>query len=162
MSKKFAIYPGSFDPITYGHIDIVRRARQVFDQVYVAVLHNLEKKPLFDNEQRLELIKTVFKDDPGIIVESFQGLLVDYAAQKKCHTLIRGLRALSDFDYEFQISLTNRKLYPEGDTVFFMTDEKHAYLSSSIVKQVAKYKGNVSVFVPPCVEAALKVAYSHE
>lgn len=159
---KSAIYPGSFDPITFGHIDIVKRALKVFDHVYIGVLHNLDKTPLFSLEKRIEQIQTIFADEPKVSVEGFNGLLIDYAKQKEVHTIIRGLRALSDFDYEFQIALTNRKLDSDGDTIFFMTDEKHAYLSSSIVKQVAKYNGDISSFVPPLVLKDLRTYFAKE
>lgn len=156
---KKAIYPGSFDPITNGHIDIVNRAQTLFGEIHISVIENPSKTPLFSAIERIQFIQSIFSKRPGIFVESFQGLLVDYAKKKQIPTIIRGLRAVSDFDYEFQMALTNRHLYPEIDTVFLMTDEKYSYLSSSLVKQVAKYNGNISSFVPPEIKKALKDQY---
>jgi len=153
---KKAIYPGSFDPITNGHLDIVRRATTVFDKVYIAVLENPSKAPFFTLDERIRLIKKVIGKDPKIQVVGFHGLLVDLAKEKNIFTIIRGLRAVSDFEMEFQIALTNRTLHPKIDTVFLMTDFKYSYLSSSIVKQLAKYNGEIKAFVPSLVEKALK------
>ncbi len=151
-----ALYPGSFDPITYGHLDIINRACNLFDEVTIAIFDNPSKKAFFNFEERKELIIEVLAEHKNIKIDSFQGLLVDYAEQKSIQTVIRGLRAVSDFDYEFQIALTNRRLKNNIDTIFFMTDEKYSYLSSSIVKQVINYKGNISSFVPEIVENALR------
>ena len=153
---KKAIYAGSFDPITNGHIDIVRRARCLFEQVIIAVIQNPDKQSLFSMDERKQFIQSIFSSDDTIIVEGFEGLLVDYAKQKGVYTIIRGLRAVSDFDFEFQMALTNRQLNSEIETVFLMTGSEYSYLSSSVVKQLALYKADVSSFVPECVEKALK------
>ncbi len=154
--KKAAIYPGSFDPITNGHIDIVNRASIIFDVVYIAIFDNPDKTPLFSYTERKALISSVFQDNKSVVIDSFSGLLVDYAKKNQIPTVIRGLRAVSDFDYEFQMALTNRKLGDQMDTIFFMTDEKYSYLSSSLVKQVFKFGGDISTFVPESVQLALK------
>ena len=154
--KKKAIYPGSFDPITFGHLDIIKRASAVFDEVIIAIFDNQAKKSLFTFQERKNLILSIFEDVPNISVDMFRGLLVDYAKKNSINTVIRGLRAVSDFDYEFQMALTNRQLGKDIDTLFLMTDEKFSYLSSSIVKQVCKYGGDVSSFVPKKIENALK------
>ena len=154
MIKK-ALYPGSFDPITYGHLDIIKRASEIFDELTIAIVDNPDKRPLFSIEERKELIIKVIKAD-NVIIDSFKGLLVQYATDNSFQTIIRGLRAVSDFDYEFQMSLTNRRLGNNIDTIFFMTDEKYSYLSSSIVKQVCRYGGDIASFVPMEVAMALK------
>ena len=151
---KRAIYPGSFDPITYGHMDIIHRARQLFDEVYISIIYNPSKKPFFSFDERRALIEAVYADDPGIFVKEYKGLLVDFAREQDVFSIIRGLRAVSDFDYEFQFSLTNRKLEERMNTVFFMTDEKYSFLSSSLVKELASYDANISQFVPTVVEEA--------
>ncbi|MBH37491.1 pantetheine-phosphate adenylyltransferase [bacterium] len=153
--KKKALYPGSFDPITYGHLDIIKRASEIFDELTIAIVDNPDKHPLFSIQERKELIMTVIKAD-NVRIDSFQGLLVQYATDNNFQTIIRGLRAVSDFDYEFQMSLTNRRLGENIDTIFFMTDEKYSYLSSSIVKQVCRYGGDISSFVPDDVAIELK------
>lgn len=155
-----AVCPGSFDPVTYGHLDIIRRGAKVFDQVYVAVLKNSSKKPLFSVEERMELLKEVVKPFPNVVVESFNGLLVDYARSKNATTILRGLRAVSDFEYEMQITSMNRVLDENIETFFMMTNSQYAFLSSSIVKEVAKYNGNISDLVPPVVEEALRKKFS--
>lgn len=145
---KIAIYPGSFDPVTNGHIDVIQRAARLFDKVIVAVIRNPEKKPRFSLKERVEVLKKSLAKYSNITVESFAGLLVAYAQKKKANIIVRGLRAVSDFDYEFQMALTNRKMAPEVETVFFMTDYKYSYLSSSFVKQIAMLGGDISELVP--------------
>jgi len=154
---KIAIYPGSFDPITYGHIDIIKRASIIFDEVIVAVAKNILKEPLFSVEERMILIENAIREIHHIKVESFDGLLVDYASMKKANAVIRGLRAVSDFEYELQMALMNRKLNESVITVFLMPHEKYSYLNSSIVKEVARFGGNVDSFVPPFVQEKLLV-----
>ncbi|MBI1978380.1 MAG: pantetheine-phosphate adenylyltransferase [Candidatus Omnitrophica bacterium] len=157
MNKKSrALYPGSFDPITYGHIDLIDRALELFDEVYVAIAMNNEKQPLFTAKERLHMIEQVVGKRKGVIVDSFDGLMVDYARSKKIKTIIRGLRATSDFDYEFQMALTNRELAENIDTIFLMPSEKHFYLSSRLIKEIAQLGGEVSRFVPPLVARVLK------
>ena len=146
---KIAIYPGSFDPITLGHLDIIRRGAACFDKLYVCVMVNCEKKlPMFTPERRLELIRRSVADIPNVEVENWSGLLADYAKQKNACAIVKGLRAVSDFEYEFQMALANRKLNPELDTVFLMTSAEYMYLSSSIVKDIAVHGGGVADFVP--------------
>lgn len=151
-----AVCPGSFDPITYGHLDIIKRGAKVFDQLNVVVLNNSAKHPLFSVNERIELIKEVTKDIPNVKVDSFQGLLVDYAKSVNASAIIRGLRAVSDFEYEMQITSMNRVLNDEIETFFIMTNNQFSFLSSSIVKEVAKYNGKISELVPYAVEMALK------
>ncbi|WP_409275507.1 pantetheine-phosphate adenylyltransferase [Neobacillus sp. SCS-31] len=150
-----AVCPGSFDPVTYGHLDIIRRGAKVFDEVYVVVLNNSSKNPLFSVEERISLIGEVTKDLKNVKVDSFQGLLVDYAKSVNAGAIIRGLRAVSDFEYEMQITSMNRVLNENIETFFIMTNNQYSFLSSSIVKEVAKYGGKISELVPPAVEAAL-------
>jgi pantetheine-phosphate adenylyltransferase len=152
---RIAVCPGSFDPITYGHLDIITRAAKVFDELYVVVLSNSSKQPLFSVEERIELIDTVTKNIPNVKVDSFQGLLVDYAESVNADAIIRGLRAVSDFEYEMQITSMNRVLSDKIETFFIMTNNQYSFLSSSIVKEVAKYEGEISELVPPEVEQAL-------
>ncbi|MCM3665752.1 pantetheine-phosphate adenylyltransferase [Mesobacillus subterraneus] len=152
---RIAVCPGSFDPITYGHLDIITRAAKVFDELYVVVLNNSSKKPLFSVEERIELIETVTKNISNVKVDSFQGLLVDYAESVNADAIIRGLRAVSDFEYEMQITSMNRVLSDKIETFFIMTNNQYSFLSSSIVKEVAKYEGKISELVPPEVEEAL-------
>lgn len=152
---KIAICPGSFDPITNGHIDIIQRGAKVFDELYVVVLNNSSKNPLFTVEERVDLIKNVTSHIPNVKVDSFQGLLVDYAKSINANAIIRGLRAVSDFEYEMQGTSMNRVLDEELETFFMMTNSQYSFLSSSIVKEVAKYKGDISSLVPPLVEKAL-------
>ena len=146
--KKIAVYPGSFDPITNGHIDIIRRSSRTFDKVYVAVLVNSNKKPLFTTEERMEWIKRATKDLPNVEVDTFSGLLVDYMRMKGAGIIIKGLRAISDFEYEFQMALMNHKLSGEIETLFMMSSAKYQYLSSSIVKEVARHGGSLDGLVP--------------
>ena len=155
MGEKVAVVPGSFDPITNGHLDIIKRAADVFDVVYVAVLNNSSKNPLFDIDERIALIKEVTKDLPNTRVESSSGLLVEYAKSKNAKAIVRGLRAVSDFEYEMQITSMNRVLDENIETFFIMTKNQYSFLSSSIVKEVAKYGGNITELVPSVVENAL-------
>lgn len=154
-----AVCPGSFDPITYGHLDIISRGAKVFDEVYVSILNNSSKKPLFSVEERIELIKEVTKDIPNVKVDSFQGLLVDYAKNIGANAIIRGLRAVSDFEYEMQLTSMNRFLNNEIETFYIMTNNQYSFLSSSIVKEVAQYQGTIGELVPPKVEQALKLKF---
>lgn len=146
---RIAVYPGSFDPITNGHIDIIKRTCALFDVVYVSILSNSAKSPLFSVEERIELIKRATKDLKNVKVDSFTGLLVNYAREHDAKFIVKGLRAVSDFEYEFQMSLTNKQLAPEIETFFITTNSKYSYLSSSIVKEVAKYGGDLTEMVPP-------------
>lgn len=157
---KISIYPGSFDPITNGHIDIIERAAKLSDKLIVAVLNNSDKKPLFSVNERLEMIKDAIKDIKNVEVDSFEGLTVDYCKKKNASIMIRGLRAVTDFEYELQLAHTNRELNNEVDTVFLLADMNYSYLSSSTVRQVSEYGGDVSKFVTPFVEGKLKEKYS--
>ena len=158
---RIAIYPGSFDPITYGHIDIIERAAKLADNIIVVVLNNDEKKHLFSVSDRLEMIKDATRSYTNVEVDSFDGLLVDYAKLKCADMIIRGLRAVTDFEYELQLAQTNRELYNKVDTVFLLTNIQYSYLSSSIVKQVAKEKGDISKFVTPYVISKLKEKFNN-
>ncbi|MBI5476655.1 MAG: pantetheine-phosphate adenylyltransferase [Ignavibacteriales bacterium] len=153
---KIAIYPGTFDPITYGHVDVIERAREIFDKVIVMVARNSSKAPLFSTEERVKMIKDVVKKFKNVEVDSSEGLLVNYAKKKKATAIVRGLRAVSDFEYEFQMALTNRKLAKEITTVFLMPHEKYTYLNSSIVREIARMGGDVSGFVPVSVKQTLR------
>lgn len=157
---RHCIYPGTFDPITYGHLDVLERAAKLFDRVTVAVAENAGKGPLFPPEQRLALVQTAIKKIPNATATVFGGLLVEFALAQKADAIIRGLRALSDFEFEFNMALMNRHLEPRLETIFVMPNEQFSYTSSTLVKQVAKYGGDVAHFVPPEVAAALKAAYA--
>jgi pantetheine-phosphate adenylyltransferase len=159
---KTAIYPGSFDPITLGHIDIIERASRLFDTIIILVIQNKAKTPFFEVNERIALIQDLFKDNPKIKVEGFQGLLAEYAKLTNIHTIIRGLRALTDFDFEFQMALINRRLNTNIDTVFFMTDEKYSYLSSSAVREIGKHKGPLKDFVTPNVLNAVQAKITQQ
>ena len=150
------IYPGSFDPVTLGHLDIIHRAAELVDELVIAILHNSSKKGLFTTEERIALLKRVTEDIPNVKVISFDGLLVDYMREIDANIIIRGLRAVTDFEYELQMSQTNRKIAPQVDTIFFTTSLEYAYLSSSIVKEVAQYNGDIIAFVANPVEEAIK------
>ncbi|MGJ7922513.1 pantetheine-phosphate adenylyltransferase [Neobacillus sp. LXY-4] len=150
-----AVCPGSFDPITNGHLDIIIRGAKIFDEVYVSVLNNSTKTPLFTVEERIELIKEVTKHIPNVKVDAFDGLLVDYARRVNANAIIRGLRAISDFEYEMQNASMNRVLDDDVETFFIMTNNQYSFLSSSIVKEVAKYGGDISELVPPIVKNEL-------
>ena len=153
---KIAIYPGSFDPVTSGHIDIIERAVKLFDRIYVAVIANPEKEPYFSLNERVEMLKLSLARFKKVKVESFDGLLIEYARRRGAAAIIRGLRAISDFDYEFQMALANRKLDPKIETIFLMTRGRYAYLSSSMVRQIASLGGNISGMVPKVIERKLK------
>jgi pantetheine-phosphate adenylyltransferase len=153
---KTAIYPGSFDPVTNGHLDLIQRGLQLFDQLVVAIADNPDKKPLFSGEERLDMVKTGVKDLKQVKVVLFSGLLADLAKEIKASAIIRGVRAVSDFEFEFQLALMNRKLVPETETVFLIPSEKYTYLSSNLIKDVARFNGDVSCFVPQIVEKKLK------
>lgn len=148
---KKGVYPGSFDPITLGHLDVIKRAAKIMDELVIGVLKNSVKAPLFTAEERVELIQQVIHDIPNVKVQSFDGLTVDFAKKIGASVVIRGLRAVTDFEYELQIAQTNRKLDSEIDTVFFTTNVEYAYLSSSIVKEIASFGGNITKFVPQSI-----------
>lgn len=154
--KRIAVYPGSFDPITNGHLDVIKRSMNIFDFIYVAVNINPPKGTLFSADERINLIKRVLKENKKIKVEGFSGLLVNYVKSKKATAIIRGLRAVSDFDYEFQMALTNRRLNKGIETVFMMTDYKYSYLSSTLLKQLASLRADIKGLVPKEVVEALK------
>jgi pantetheine-phosphate adenylyltransferase len=145
---KIAIYPGSFDPVTNGHLDILERAMKLFDKVIITIARNSAKNPLFSEKERLAMIKEAVKDLEGVEVDSFEGLLVEYARKKKATAVVRGLRAISDFEYELQMALMNRRLNEQLVTVFLMPNEKYTYLNSSIVREIARHQGEVKDFVP--------------
>ena len=156
-----ALYPGSFDPMTLGHLDIIKRASLMFDELIVAVLDNTQKTPLFSTDERVKILQEATKDMPNVKVDYFRGLTVDYCLQNNLHIMVRGLRAVTDFEYELQIAQTNRKISDNRvDTVFLTTDLQYSYLSSSTVKEIAKYGGDVSHSVTPYVEEALRAKYS--
>ncbi|MDY0384311.1 MAG: pantetheine-phosphate adenylyltransferase [Geobacter sp.] len=157
--SRIAIYPGSFDPVTYGHLDIIQRSLRIFDRVIVAVARNSQKNALFSIDERVELIRTVLKDEERVSVDTFTGLLIDYVAAQKAHVVIRGLRAISDFEYEFQIAQMNSTIGHEVETLFMMTSVQYGYLSSSIVREVCSLGANVDSFVPPEVKAAMVTKY---
>ena len=146
-----AIYPGSFDPVTLGHYDIIKRSSMIFDHVIVGVLNNTSKTPLFSLEERVKMLRDAVKDLPNVSVEAFERLLVDFVKQKKTNVVIRGLRALTDFDLEMQMAQSNRMVAPDVDTVFLSTSNEYSYLSSSVVKEYAKYGVDLKDFVPECV-----------
>jgi pantetheine-phosphate adenylyltransferase len=153
---KIGVYPGTFDPITNGHIDIIRRSLQVFDKVIVAVAPNPKKKPIFDIRERVEMIRESTKDIPNVEIEIFEGLLAEYMKRKGVHAIIRGLRAISDFEHEFMMALINRKLDGNVETVFLMPSEEYSYVTSSAIKEVASYGGVVKDLVPPIVARRLQ------
>lgn len=158
---RHCIYPGTFDPITFGHLDVLGRAARLFDRVTLAVAHNPGKGPLFTEEQRRTMVETAISklNLPHVTVTTFSGLLVEFAIAQKAHAIIRGLRALSDFEFEFNMALMNRHLEPKIETIFVMPNEAYSYTSSNLVKQVAKFGGDVSHFVPENVAEALRQAY---
>jgi pantetheine-phosphate adenylyltransferase len=148
---KTAICPGSFDPVTNGHLDIIRRAATLFDRVIVVVMTNTSKEPVFTKEERVDFIRRSTADIPNVEVELFGGLLAEYVRDKNADVIVKGLRAMSDFEYEFQMALTNRKLHESAETMFLTTKAEHMYLSSSLVRQVASLGGDISEFVPACI-----------
>ena len=161
---KTAIYPGTFDPVTNGHVDILERAMKLFDKVIITIARNSAKNPLFTEQERLDMIAEVVKGYKNVEVDSFDGLLVEYAKRKKAAAIVRGLRAISDFEFEFQMALMNRKLDDTVETVFLMPSERYTYLNSSIVREIARLGGDVSGFVPPLVRVTLerKISMSKE
>jgi pantetheine-phosphate adenylyltransferase len=153
---KLAVYPGSFDPLTNGHVDIIERGTHLFDRIIVAILVNVEKSPLFTMQERVEIVRDVFKSWPTVEVDTFDGLLVDYVTKRKADVIVRGLRALSDFESEFQMALMNRRLGPHIETVFMMPAEQYTYISSRMIKEVFSLGGQVRGLVPDVVEKRLK------
>lgn len=156
---RIAVYPGSFDPVTLGHLDIIQRAAKQFDKLIVAVLNNLSKQPTFSVEERKELLGQITQHIPNVEIDSFRDLLVNYMEQKQGHVIVRGIRSVTDFEYELQMASTNQKLNPRVETIFMMTNPKYSYLSSSMVKEIAKFNGDVSELVAPEVELALRDKY---
>lgn len=154
-AKPVAIFPASFDPVTNGHLDLVARARAVFDELIVAVAENPEKRGLFTVDERLEMLASVIGREPGVRIVSFEGLLVDYARKVGARVVIRGLRAVVDFEYEFEMALMNKHLYPDIETLFMMTSQEYFYVSASRVKELVRFGGNVDDFVPPLVAKKL-------
>ena len=158
---KLAVYPGSFDPLTNGHVDIIERGTHLFDKIIVAILVNVEKSPLFSMQERVDIVREVFKGRPNVEVDTFEGLLVDYVAKRKADVIVRGLRALSDFEAEFQMALMNRRLSPDVETVFMMPAEQYTYISSRLIKEVFSLGGQVHGLVPQVVENRLKEKQLH-
>jgi pantetheine-phosphate adenylyltransferase len=161
MKEKVAIYPGTFDPITNGHLSVVNRALKIFDKLVIAILTNPAKEPLFTLEERIYMIKEAVQNGAKIEVDTFDGLLVDYAVKKETNVIVRGLRALSDFEYEFQTALMNRKLNRDVQSIFLMTDYKWFYTSSTIIKEAARFNGDVSGLVPELVNQKLKQKFGY-
>jgi pantetheine-phosphate adenylyltransferase len=155
LPRRVAIYPGSFDPLTMGHVDIIARGSAIFDGIIVGVLHNVDKKATFTVDERLAMIRETFRERENVDADAFSGLLVDYAKSRKAATIVRGIRAISDFEYEFQMALMNRRLAPDIETVFMMPAEEYSYVSSHLVKEVASLGGSITGLVPEGVEALL-------
>ncbi|HRA99735.1 MAG TPA: pantetheine-phosphate adenylyltransferase [Ignavibacteria bacterium] len=162
MKKITAVYPGTFDPVTNGHLDIIERASDLFNEVIVSIAVNQNKKPLFSTDERKDMLVKVTGNIKNVKVDSFEGLLVSYADKLKANVMIRGLRAVSDFEYEFQMSLTNKKLNPEINTVFLMPNEKYTYLNSSLVRELASYDANVKEFIPDYVLQKLRKKFGYK
>ena len=156
MSTTLAVYPGTFDPLTNGHVDIISRGARLFDRIIVAILINAEKAPLFSMDERVEIAREVFKDQPNVEVDTFDGLLVDYVEHRHAQVVVRGLRAVSDFEFEFQMALMNHRLNPTIDTVFMMPAEQYTYISSRLIKEVFALGGRVHGLVPEVVEERLR------
>jgi pantetheine-phosphate adenylyltransferase len=155
-TERVAIYPGSFDPITNGHVDIIMRGAEIFDRIIVAILHNQEKAPFFSVDERVEMGREVFAGEPKVAVRSFGGLLVEFARRERAQVIVRGLRAISDFEYEFQMALMNRRLAPEIETVFMMPAESYTYISSRLIREVFALGGPIAGLVPEIVEARMR------
>ena len=160
MKPSIAIYPGSFDPVTNGHLDLIERGSNIFDQLVVAVLRNAEKQPLFSISERVEMLREVTRAWPSVEVDVFEGLLVDYARRRRAGVILRGIRAVSDYEYELQMALMNRKLEPGLETVFMMPALKYSYLSARLVREIAQHGGPLEGLVPPEVEARLRAKVS--
>ncbi len=162
MNNRIAVYPGTFDPITYGHMDIIKRGITIFDKIVVAVANNIHKNPIFTVKERVELISEILKKEriDNVEVDSFDGLLVDYLKSKNYKIIIRGLRVVTDFDYEFVYSMMNKKLYNEIETVFLMASEKYSFISSTLIKEVTKFGGDISGYSPHLVIEKLKAKYN--
>ena len=161
-NKNIAVYPGTFDPITNGHLDVIERASKLFDEVIVGIAHNINKNPLFSKEERKELVQKTAGKYKNVKVEVFSGLLVDFAVKKKAKVIVRGLRAISDFEFEFQMSLTNRKLAPQVTTVFLMPNEQYTYPNSSLVRELARFHADIKNFVPPVVRKKLLLKFKEK
>ncbi len=162
MKEKIAVYPGSFDPVTNGHLDILCRGLELFDTIILAIAHNIEKKGLFTVEERKELLRETLKDNKNVVLDSFEGLLVEYVKKVDARFVIRGLRAMSDFEYEFQMASMNRNLNAGMDTIFMMTSKDYFFVSSRTIKEVASFGGSVKGCVPDVVERALKKKFQHQ
>ena len=158
-SGRLAIYPGTFDPLTSGHVDIIHRGARLFDRIIVAILVNVDKSPLLSLQDRIDIAREVFQDQPNVEVDTFEGLLVDYARRRQANVIVRGLRAVSDFEYELQMALMNRRLNSEVETVFMMPAERYTYLSSRVVREVFSLGGSIEGLVPEVVEARLRRKY---
>jgi len=156
MKTSTAIYPGSFDPVTNGHLDLIERGAKMFDRLIVAVLHNAEKRPLFTVPERLDMLREVTQAWPSVEIDVFEGLLVDYAQRRQAAVILRGIRAISDYEYELQMAMMNRKLQPKLETVFMMPAETYSYLSARLVREIAMFNGPLQGLVPPLIEARLR------
>jgi len=161
MNTKTIVYPGSFDPPTNGHLDLILRVSKIFDKVIVLVIQNVNKQPFFTIDERVEMLNLIIKNRrlKNVVVDKYEGLLVDYLKAKNVNLILRGLRAVSDFDYEFQMVLTNRRMYPKTEVIYLMPDYKWVYLSSSLVKEIANYKGNITKFIPKEIVRFIKKKY---
>jgi pantetheine-phosphate adenylyltransferase len=158
---RVGIYPGSFDPVTMGHLDIIMRASKLVDHLIIGVLNNSKKTPLFTTDERVKFLEIVTKDIPNVTIEAYRGLLVDFADERQANIIVRGLRAITDFEYELQLAQTNHKLNPRVDTVFLTTSVEYAYLSSSTIREIASFGGDIHQFVPSCVVQAVYDKYNN-